>query len=165
MSEGDKRLYNPSRDVAHNFKDVLNLVAARLEDEKWPELAELLHRENVSMDDLGEACACYCKYVASGAEDPNKPMHESLVDCGFFNCKPAAQVALMAMIGVCYAGIQHVGIREATIGGEGPLLSVQDLVKVSENLLAFTGKPRWKRKLLSMKAKVKKVIRALTEKN
>jgi len=165
MSEGDKRLYNPSRDVAHNFKEVLSLVASRLEDEKWPELAELLHRENVSMDDLGEACACYCRYVAYGAEDPKKPMQESLIDCGFFKCKPAAQIAVMAMIGVCYAGIQHVGIREATIGNEGPLLSVKELTQVADNLLKFTGKSRLMKFLFSFKMKVKKAFRVLTEKN
>lgn len=165
MSEGDRRLYNPSRDVAHNFKDVLQLVAARLEDSKWPELAVLLERENVSMDDLGEACACYCNYVAAGFNDPKKSMQDGLVSSGFFECKPAAQVAVMAMIGVCYAGIQHVGIREATVGGEGPLMSVEDLLDSADDLLKYIGQPRWKRLLHGLKAKAAKIIKAIKEKN
>lgn len=160
MSESDRRLYNPSRDVAHNFKEVLQLVAARLEDSKWPELAELLAREQVSMDDLGEACAAYCIYVASAVEDPNKSMFAGIADSGFFKCKPAAQVAVMAMIGVSYAGIQHAGIREATIAGEGPLQTVSQLVDSADNLRKYLNRPMWQRKLLRWIEKVKKVINA-----
>jgi hypothetical protein len=47
MSSEDRRLYNPSRDVAHNFQQVMELVAARLEDQSWPELEEILRREKV----------------------------------------------------------------------------------------------------------------------
>jgi len=162
MSEGDTRLYNPSRDVAHNFKQVLELVAARLEDEKWPELAELLAREGVSMDDVGEACGAYCTYVASAAdpESAQKPMQVSLLESGFFECHPAAQVAVLAMIGTCYAGIQHAGIREATVGGEGPLNSVSDLLKHAENLKRFVGLPAWLRPFAKLRYKLKKALSA-----
>lgn len=150
MTEGDRRLYNPSRDVAHNFKEVLELVAARLEDRQWPELADLLDREGVTLDDLGEACAAYCTYVASAVDSPKKPMQASLQDSGFFKCKPAAQVAIMAMIGVCYGGIQHSGIREATVNNEGPLMKVSDLVDAADSLRRFMGKPVWLRKLIRL---------------
>jgi len=109
MTPNDQRLYNPSRDVAHNFQQVMELVAGRLEDQKWPELTEVLKREGVSMDDLGAACGCYCTYLASAAieEKADKnTMQTSMMDSGFFKCKPAAQVAVLAMIGTCYAGIQ-----------------------------------------------------------
>lgn len=161
MSESDRRLYNPSRDVAHNFKEVLQLVAARLEDNKWPELSALLLREQVSMDDLGEACASYCMYVASAVEDPNKSMFAGIHDSGFFKCKPAAQIAVMAMIGVSYAGIQHAGIREATISGEGPLQTVSQLVASADKLRKYLNKPLWQRKLLRWIEKVKKGIQAV----
>lgn len=84
MSPEDKRLYNPSRDVAHNFQQVMTLVAARLEDAKWPELNEILKRENVSIDDLGDACGAYCTYIANGVNDPKLSMFESLDKSGFF---------------------------------------------------------------------------------
>jgi hypothetical protein len=162
MSEGDKRLYNPSRDVAHNFKDVMALVAGRLEDEKWPELTDLLSREGVDMDQLGEACAAYCRYVASAAETENadKPMHVCMLESGFFECHPAAQVAVLAMIGTCYAGIQHAGVREATLDGEGPLLTVKDLLKHAERLQRFMGLPGWIRPLAKLKYKIQKALSA-----
>lgn len=33
----------------------------------------------------------------------------------------------MSMLGTCYTGIQFAGMREATMGGEGPLLTVKEL--------------------------------------
>lgn len=162
MSEGDARLYNPSRDVAHNFKEVMELVAGRLEDEKWPELAELLAREKVSMDDLGNACAAYCRYVASAADPDSvrKPMQVSLLESGFFECHPTAQVAVLAMIGTCYAGIQHVGIREATINGEGPLATVGELAQQAKRLQRFMGLPRWLRPAAKIKYKLARALEA-----
>lgn len=158
MSEGDKRLYNPSRDVAHNFKEVLSLVAARLEDCAWPELSEILKRENVDMDDLGEACAAYCRYVASATENPTEPMQVCMSNSGFFEAKPAAQVAVLAMIGTCYAGIQHSGIRDATLGGEGPMASVSDLLEDADRLLMFHGRSKLGRKLAKFKYKLSQAI-------
>ena len=161
MSQNDPRLYNPSRDVAHNFKQVLELVAARLEDQAWPELVAVLKREDVTMDDLGEACAAYCQYVASAIEHPNRPMPVSLEASGFFKCKPAAQVAVLAMLGTCYAGIQHAGIRDATLDGEGPMASVSDLLKSAENVLSYTGSSRLARRWYRFKQRVKTAFKAL----
>jgi hypothetical protein len=160
MSADDRRLYNPSRDVAHNFKDVMNLVAARLEDEVWPELTALLKREAVTMDDLGEACGAYCRYLASAVEEPNLPMQQSLDKAGFLSCKPAAQIAVMALIGSCYAGIQFAGVREATINGEGPLQSVGDLLQHAQHFQEHVGLSRWQRKLKKWKSKFSQAFKA-----
>jgi len=161
MSPEDKRLYNPSRDVAHNFQQVMTLVAERLEDAKWPELDELLKRENVSIDDLGEACGAYCTYIANGVNDPKLSMFESLDKSGFFKCKPAAQVAVLAMIGSCYAGIQHVGIREATVNKDGPLQTVASLMQHAEEFRKYTGMSRWRRWFERMKLKLKTMLAIL----
>lgn len=156
MSEGDRRLYNPSRDVAHNFQEVMELVAGRLEDRKWPELAELLDREAVDMDEVGRACGCYCTYIASAANPDmvGVSMVESLRKSGFFECRPAAQVAVLAMIGTCYAGIQFGGIREATTGGEGPLETIAEVARHAEQLHSYMGMPRWRRKLSDFKRRI-----------
>ena len=163
MSASDNRLYNPNRDVAHNFSEVLHLVASRLEDETWVELKEVLARENVSMDDLGDACGCFCNYVASGKNHPNRSMFESLKSEKFFDCKPAAQIAVLASIGVCYAGIMHAGIREATIASEGPLMSVTDFLRYAERFKKYAGMPRWRRKLEHLKEKVLRAFRTFKE--
>jgi len=162
MSEGDRRLYNPSRDVAHNFKEVMELVAGRLEDHKWPELSEMLAREGVSMDEIGEACGCYCTYIASAANPDmiGVSMVESLRMSGFFECKPAAQVAVLAMIGTCYAGIQFGGIREASLGGEGPLETSAEVAQHGARLHNYIGMPRWQRKLEDFKRRIAEAYRS-----
>lgn len=163
MSENDRRLYSPNRDVAHNFKDVMELVASRLEDGKWPELAELLQREGVTMDDLGEACASYCQYIASANTEPTKSMVDSLKDSGFFKTKPAAQVAVLAMIGVCYAGIQYAGVREATVNGEGPLKSVPELMQYAVELRKYMGMSWFQRARAKINARFSRVFAALKD--
>ncbi len=128
------KLYNPNRDVAHNFQEVSELVAGRLEDHSWHELREVLTREGVSMDQLGEAMGCFCEYLASAA-DPDKVdwnMSKSITESGFFDCEDAAQVAVMACYGQAFAGIQFAGIREVSLGGEGPVHQIKDLRKFAE---------------------------------
>jgi len=162
MTEGDPRLYNPSRDVAHNFKSVMEMVADRLEHTStWTELAAILKREKVSENDLGEACAAYCRYLIQAVDDPKKPMANAIEDAGFFKTKPAAQVAVMAMIGTVYAGMHHVGVREATMGNVGPLLSEQELVRQASDLLKYMRYPRWLRKIYRLTQRIKAAFRAI----
>lgn len=166
MSEGDRRLYNPGRDVAHNFQEVLETVADRLEKQSWPELAGLLDREGVDMDDLGEACGAYCTYIASAA-DPERgqlSMIDAMRLSGFFECKPAAQVAVLAMIGTCFAGIQFGGIREATVGGEGPLETIAEVAQHGARLQKYMGMPRWRRKLADFKRRIAEAYQAFRKK-
>lgn len=158
MTPGDNRLYNPSRDVAHNFQQVMTLVADRLEDATWPELQEVLAREGATLDDLGEACGAYCTYLAESAQFPDRPMYDSLEQCGFFRTKPAAQVAVLAMIGTCYAGIQHAGIREATLGGEGPLATVEELMVYAQRLRDYTGMSRTRRRWERFKRRAREAL-------
>lgn len=148
MSAGDNRLYNPGRDVAHHFKEVMETVAARLENTaQWFELSAILKQNGTTDEDLGEACAAYCRYLVASANDPKLPMVKAIEQSGFFNTQPAAQVAVMAMIGTVYAGIQHVGVREATLDKVGPLYDAKSLVKEAESLLEYMRYPRWRRKL------------------
>jgi|694.fasta_scaffold29027_11 hypothetical protein len=158
MSSSDNRLYNVNRDVAHNFTQVMSLVAGRLEDQQWVELSEVLARENVSMDDLGNACGCYCTYLASAATKPELSMHDSIEASGFFACKPAAQVAVLAMIGTAYAGIQFAGVRDASIsvGGkvDGPLASLEQLLEYADRFRRYAGMSRWQRRLLHLRSRI-----------
>jgi len=163
MTANDARLYNPSRDVVHNFQQVMKLVAGRLEDASWTELDELLRRENTTMDDLGEACQAYCNYLANSAKLPDLPMYDSLEQCGFFKTKPAAQVAVLAMIGTCYAGIHHIGIREATVGGEGPLQTVDELMVYAQRFREYAGMSRTRRRWERLKRRIQTAIQAMKQ--
>jgi hypothetical protein len=144
-SGGETRLYNPSRDVAHNFKFVIEAVAGRLEDHHWSELQTLLWSADTHTEDVADACVGFCDYLVSAATDPKKTMADGLRDSGFLSCKPAAQVAVMAMIGQYYAGMQHVGIREATVAGEGPLEDVKSLLAGGQQFTDLCGRSTFSR--------------------
>jgi hypothetical protein len=161
MSAGDNRLYNPSRDVAHNFQQVMEIVAGRLEDHTWPELDSILERERITMDELGEACGAYCRYLASAATELQITLFDSLRKSGFLDCKPAAQVAVLAHIGACYAGIQYAGVREATVNGEGPLLTVEQLLVYAEQFRRYAGMSRRRRRFERLKSKFRTALRTL----
>jgi len=133
MSPGDPRLYNVNRDIVHNWVSVLNHIAGIVDDKRWKELQQLLDEGNVSDEEVGHALSMFMLYTSSAADKDkvDMTMEAVLKASGFLDCKPLAQVAVMALIGQAYAGIQYVGIREASLGTDKPLLEVKDLIKAA----------------------------------
>jgi|TARA_R110000824_G_scaffold82768_15_gene207522 hypothetical protein len=161
FSEHDPRLYNVNRDLAHNYKRILEVVAARLEDGSWVELDAHLKENGVTMDELGEACAAFCRYVASAATDKKSDMFDGLTKAGWFECEPLAQAAYLAVMGTVVAGMAHRGIREATLGDDGPALRVGDLTESGERCLAAMRVSKRKRRWLGFVARVKGAFNSL----
>lgn len=146
LSEHDDRLYNPGRDVAHCFGDVMREVAARLEDGKWAFLNDLLKEKGVTQDQLGLACKAACEFVATATADKKEKMGPALARAGFWDVPELANVALCAVMGTVLMGYFWVGVREATLGGKGPCLTYQDLRAAGERChRAMTMSPwgRW----------------------
>lgn len=164
MSEGDPRLYNPNRDVAHNFADVVHEVAARLEDNRWPVVGDLLARYQIGEDQLGEACKAFCTFVASSTEIPKEKMEEALVRAGWFHVPEAAQLAYMAYLGTVLSGYFYAGVREATLQGSGPTLTCQDLRAAGARTAAIMTAPRWRRPLIALAGRVRAAWNTLTGK-
>ncbi len=162
MSESDPRLYNVNRDVAHCFGDIVREVAGRLEDNRWPVVGELLARYQISEDQLGEACAAFCKFVASSVEVPKERMNEALARCGWFHVPEAAQLAYMAYLGTVVTGYFYAGVREATLQGTGPALTYQDLRAVGARSSAILTLPRWRRGVSRLLERVRLAWAALT---
>ena len=161
FQEHDPRLYNVNRDLAHNFKELRELTAARLEDGTWPELDEFLNKNEVTLDDLGEACASFCTYVASAATDKQATMLEGLTNSGWFECKVGAQAGYLAVLGTVLAGVAHRGIREATLDDDGPALKVGDLVAAGDECLRAIRTSRWRRFCFSVKKRISGVVSAI----
>jgi hypothetical protein len=130
-------LYNPSRDVAHNFIPVVQEVSRRLQYKLWPELAEMLAEKDISDEELGDAACAFCTYMCSAKTEPEQELAAAIEKSGFTKCRPEAQIAVMAMIGMVYTGIQHVGIREATINGVGPVMNLDDVLEAGREVLTY----------------------------
>lgn len=150
MSATDPRLYNPGRDVAHCFKAVVLEVANRLENARWAPVREYLADRAVSDEALGAACEAFTLFVATSVADKDETMEECLRRVGWFAVPEAAQVAYMAYLGTVMSGLFYSGVREATLGGEGPVSDSRALAAAgaeSHRLMAYPhslrGLVRW----------------------
>jgi hypothetical protein len=160
-SQWDHRLYNINRDVAHNFGDVMREVAARLEDERWPALKEVCDRYFVTQDDLGAACQAFCIFVASSTDVKRESMGACLARAGWDKVPEVAQIALMAIIGTVVSGYYFAGVREATIDGNGPTATYQDLRDAGSRCSRELAVKPWQRKLRRLQARWLKIKDAL----
>jgi hypothetical protein len=147
-SQWDHRLYNVNRDCAHNFGDVMREVVARLEGQRWPVVVRWLESEQVSAADLAQACQAFCTFVASSTEYPREQMPEALTRCGWFATPPAAQAAVMAVLGTVLAGYFWAGVREANVLGDEPTQTYQDLRQMGATASRWLTRPVWQRWLL-----------------
>lgn len=161
MSKEDPRLYSVNRDVAHNFGDVMQIVADRLEGEAWPELAELLKRHNVTQDELGEACKALCLFVCQATDVPKENMLDCLTRHGWFKIQPEAQIAITAVLGTVILGYYFAGVREATLGGEGPVLRYQDLAQRGAECARNMTMPKWRRWFYGLGVRLQRSYNAL----
>ena len=153
LSAADPRLYSPDRDVAHNFRYVIELVAKRMESGAWPELHEVLGPQ-MTADEQGEACKALILFVHHAAEHPKDRMQQALDRSGFLACNPAAQVALMAYLGTAVAGLYYHGAKMATISQhgrrEGPCEDKDEmatLLQSAQHSIRLLTMPAWKRPL------------------
>lgn len=146
MSSADARLYSPNRDIAHNFASVLTEVMERHSKGRWPALQAMLSSQGVTEAEMDQALDSYARFIILGKDKPEASMIDLLTETGYLQCPPAAQIAVMALLGTVYSGIQFVGVREATVAGEGPLLSVSQLVEQSRLFQQAAGlrtQSRW----------------------
>lgn len=164
----DTRLYNANRDLAHNFKQLATEVADRLEDQRWAELQAYLDSRQVTQDDLGEACAAFCQFIAGQAMEKPPPgvkpvelMRQELEESGWLDTKPEAQIAVMATLGSVVLGVHWAGVREATLGGEGPALSLRELASYGQETAIAMTLPRWRRRWRKRLFRLKQAWRAL----
>lgn len=163
MSEGDSRLYNPCRDVGHNFQFVIEATADRLGDgaRAWPELALILHERGIADEETGQACQALCRFVLGTLDDHKETMQGSLLRSGWFDCRPEAQVACLATLGTVILGMHWSGVREATLGGSGPVQTYKDLAAAGERCARLLAMRPWQRRWFRLKTWLGRVGRAL----
>jgi hypothetical protein len=147
LSQSDTRLYDPNRDIAHNFKFVVTKVAGFLEDRHWPELHKILDMHNVTMEQLGEACRAYMIFVATTAEHPGETIQQGLERSGWLHVPESAKIAHQAYIGLVMTGMWYYAARAASLGGDTSI-DAKTLVDEGERV-ARRMKQSWCRRKLS----------------
>ena len=157
MSQDDPRLYNPNRDVAHNFDQVIMEVAKRCESGTWDALTALAKEKGLSDEDLGKACQALCRFAAKEPEK-GKSMPQCLAECGFLELPATARIIVAA-----YMGTVFPGIREATIQGQGPAQTYKKLRWHGMMCAKLMTMPAWKRKLYVLWGRIKRAWRVLRQ--
>jgi hypothetical protein len=146
----DPRLYNPNRDVAHNALEVLQEVRKRLAADKWPAMAEILARAQVTPQHAERGLQALSSFLTGSLEVPKETMYQGLVRAGWFEVPEAVNIAVLAHLGAILLGMQWGGIREATLRGVGPLSNCASVVDYGRRFagLALTDLARlpwWRR--------------------
>ncbi len=163
MSQGDARLYNPDRDVAHNFDFVIQEVAKAVEEGRWEPLTKLARNHSVPDEELGRTCQALIKFIGVQADNPRESMACCLARCGFLDLHPTARVVVMAYLGQITLGMHWAGVREATLGGVGPALTYKKLRWEGRRFSLIMKMPRWKRRLYRLRDRLRRAWRAFTE--
>jgi hypothetical protein len=159
---GETRVYNPGRDIAHAFGDIMREVAGRLEDKRWPVVDEALAKAGVTEEQLGEACKTACGFAVEAVKSPKESMEQVLVRIGWFKNPEQANMAICATIGAIVLGYAFVGMREATLGGDGPALANADLRAAGARARDAIMMPYWKRQWLTFKLRLSNAWTAVT---
>jgi hypothetical protein len=165
MSQGDTRLFNVNRDVAHNFDFVVQEVASCVETGRWPALTQLARTHNVDDTQLGLACQALIKFIGVQTDNPKESMNACLARCGFLDLHEVARMVVMAYLGIVTLGIHHAGVREATMGGVGPALTYKRLRWWGKRFSLLMTMPRWKRRLYRLKERTRRAWRAFFDKS
>lgn len=161
LSKDDPRLYSANRDVAHNFKAVVEKMAERLEAGQWEALTRYLADHGVTSDQVGDGMVAFITFVASATQDPKESMAQALERCGWFALPAPVRVSLMATLGTVMTGVYYHGAKEATLGGEGPCADVQALVETGARCSRLMTWPRWMRPLVRLGLRLKEAFYAL----
>lgn len=158
LSEGDPRLYNCNRDVAHNFRPIMEILAARIEDGVWDELKTVMEFLGLSHDELGEAVVALIQFVRSSTENPREDMRDCLERSGFLRMRAEAQVAVAAQLGQILLGVHFAGVREATLGGVGPGMDLQQLAETAQRLSQYLSWSPWRRRLWRVRRRLARLF-------
>ncbi len=138
----DGSLVSPDRDIRLMYQDAVIAVKAHFEATQWPELVAFAEDAGAEWGDLEEALDCYIQFLNFSTRDSEETMHDCLVKSGFLAVKPAAQIALMAMLGRVVTGQFFHAIRSTTALGE-TMAGLPQIVR--QGLLDLrTGEPKRK---------------------
>lgn len=165
MTQGDQRLYNVNRDVAHNFDFVIQEVAKAVETGRWEALTTLAKAHQITDEQLGLACSALCKFIGVQADNPKESMAACLARCGWLDLPEQARMVVMCYLGMVTLGIHHAGVREATLEGVGPALTYKKLRWWGMKFSLLQKMPRWKRRLYRLKERCRRAWRSFWEKS
>lgn len=143
----DVPLYNMARDLAYCYPAMLEDIAKRFNDERWPALVQMAAREGAGFPELCDGMDKLCRFLSLAHQAPEEKMAELLRRSGWLELKPAVQIGINAMMGAAVMGQLFVAIRTlAEIDApQQPSLQLMTDYARKAKLLAYL--PPWRLRL------------------
>lgn len=143
---GEERRASPARDIAFFWPQLVSLAGEGLAPERVePWLKDYLDQHGVGDDQLSEAFYSYTRFCELAVHPDYDHPRKALVASGFFDCPPAAQLAVCAKLGQIITGAFWSGIRSSTPGGRVPP-TVQSLRAHAQTLVEELSRGRRRRR-------------------
>lgn len=139
--------YAPARDIVYLFPGIVQNVATRLEEERFPVLHKWLKERNVTSDELGEACRAYIEFMQTAHLDPDENVHETLERVGWFKVRDEARIAYIFYVGAQLTGTLWAGLRDTSVITDDALTDINRLASLGDQVQLALAKPKWRRVL------------------
>lgn len=104
--------YNPGRDLAYAYPEMLKIVAERFDRGQWPALKTVCDQAGVTYDQLCDAYQALNQCLVICTESPDETMHDVVERGGWLKQPDVAQVAIMAQLGSVVFGQLFHAARE-----------------------------------------------------
>ncbi len=146
----DTRRYNPSRDIAYAWPNLMQAALAGYDKEvDEPITKELIEKFGVDDAALGELAGRYANYfkecLAQGDKGYKLP-EEALAACGFFDLPPGHQAVLLARLGQVITGAFFYAIKDTFVDSDEPPFSDAKIIEagfVAKQAFLNKRKPKW----------------------
>lgn len=156
----DAELYNPGRDLAYAYPKMVSEVTQRFNSESWPALIGMTDQAGVTYDQLCDAMEAYCLFLNQAHQRPDESMAEVMVRSGWMSQPPAAQVAIMAMLGTVCSGQLFHAIRDLSKPDGPALTNIAALAESGRRCKLLTYRAQWTVKVIAIKERCKRWLKS-----
>ncbi len=158
-SEGE--LYTPGRDLAYCFHDMVENVANRFSENKWPALMALMEREKIEFPQLQAGMDSFCRFLVEAQQKPDRDIRESMRSSGWLDQPPQVQIAINAMLGSVVMGQLFAAVRDLALIDAPHQRNMLPLIKYGKISKLLMYMPPWRRRLFYLTRDTARKLRRL----
>lgn len=140
--QGDMPI-SAARDLRYCYPQVLRVVVQNFNERKWPELMALTEEHGIDFGQLCDAMSSYETFLVDSCKYPEDDMHQCLVRAGWFEHRPAAQIAIMAMLGITMTGQLFYSVRETTEAGKDIDPELRKMIEACQEAIDAARRRPW----------------------
>jgi hypothetical protein len=129
------------------FPSIVENVADRLEEECFPVLHKWLKEQDVTSDELGEACRAYIEFMQTAHLNPDETCQQALERVGWFEVRDEARIAYIFYIGSQLMGTMWHGLRDVAAITDDVLDDMTRLTGLADRMQLALSKPKWRRRI------------------